>query len=126
MSRLARLPAADEGATLVEYALVLPAFLGLVLGLMQLGAMAWTQAALNYAVQDAARCAAVRPDLCGAAADVQAYAAARLTGMNVKASAFTVSQLACGQDVRAQVSFDFVNSPFWTARPTLTAEACHP
>ena len=50
----------EDGAALVEYALVLPALLALAFGLMQLGGMAWTQEALNYAVQEAARCAVVR------------------------------------------------------------------
>ncbi len=118
--------AADDGAALVEYVLILPAFLAIVLGLMQLGGMAWTSAALNNAVQDAARCAAVRPDICGTAAQVQAYAAADMSGLPVPASAFTLSNAACGYDVQANATYSFINSPFWSATQTLTAEACHP
>jgi Flp pilus assembly protein TadG len=116
----------EEGAVLVEYAFVLPVLLLLVFGLMQIGGMAWTQAALNYAVQEAARCALVRPDLCGTPAQIQTYAAAQTTGLNVPASAFKVTTPACGTDIRADYVYNFVVSPYAGPAPTITAEVCRP
>jgi Flp pilus assembly protein TadG len=114
----------EDGAALVEYALVLPALLALVFGLMQLGGMAWTQEALNYAVQEAARCAVVRPDICGDPGSVQQYAASQALGISAPANAFTVAQDDCGMDVRAALPYDFIVSPFNSSPVQLTAEAC--
>jgi len=117
----------EAGAALVEYALVLPALLALVLGLMQLGGMAWTQEALNYAVQEAARCAVVRPDLCGTPGAIQQYAASQALGLSVAPETFTVNLVSpdnCGVDVRADVPYDFIVSPFNTSPVRLTADAC--
>ncbi|HEV2530982.1 TadE family protein [Phenylobacterium sp.] len=121
---LRRLARRDDGAVLVEYAFVLPVLLLMVFGLMQLGGMAWTKAALNYAVQEAARCAIVRPDLCGNAAQIQAYAASQTTGLSVPASAFTVTNPACGTDVRADYTYNFIVSPYAGPAPTISAEVC--
>jgi Flp pilus assembly protein TadG len=114
----------EAGAALVEYALVLPALLALVFGVMQLGGMAWTQEALNYAVQEAARCAVVRPDLCGTPDAIQQYAAGQALGLTVPANAFSVTPDTCGTDVRASLPYGFILSPFNTAPVQLTAEAC--
>lgn len=114
----------QTGAALVEYALVLPALLALVFGVMQIGGMAWTQEALNYAVQEAARCAVVRPDLCGTPAAIQSYAASQVLGLSVPANAFSVIPDACGADVRADLSYNFILSPFNATPVQLTAEAC--
>jgi Flp pilus assembly protein TadG len=121
---LRRLRDRDDGAVLVEYAFVLPVLLLMVFGLMQIGGMAWTQAALNYAVQEAARCAVVRPDLCGSTPAIQAYAAAQTTGLNVPASAFKVTSPPCGTDIRADYDYNFIISPYAGKAPKITAEVC--
>jgi Flp pilus assembly protein TadG len=121
---LSRLRRCDDGAVLVEYAFVLPVLLLLVFGLMQIGGMAWTQSALDFAVQEAARCAVVRPDLCGADAQIQSYAAAQASGLNVPASAFTVARPACGVQVSAAWNYAFIVSPFGGPPARLTAEVC--
>jgi Flp pilus assembly protein TadG len=114
----------EDGAALVEYVLVLPALLALTFGLMQLGGMAWTQEALNYAVQEAARCAIVRPDLCGNPGDIQQYAASQALGLSVPPNTFSVAPDTCGTDVRADLPYDFILSPFNTTAVQLSAEAC--
>ena len=126
MTALRRLWRADEGAALVEYALIMPALLTMIFGLMQLGCMAWTQVALNYAVQEAARCAAVRTDVCGTSSAIQTYAASQTLGLNIPASVFQ-AQLGqgCGTDVRANLAYNFIVSPFSQPTANLTAEVCH-
>jgi Flp pilus assembly pilin Flp len=54
------LPDNDDGATAVEFAIVAPVFLALVFGIVQISLLAFTVASLNYAVEKAARCDAVR------------------------------------------------------------------
>jgi Flp pilus assembly protein TadG len=113
-----------DGAAAVEMALVLPVLMLLVLGTMELGAMAWTQAALEFAVQEAARCAIVRPDLCGSPSQTASWAAQRVVGQTVPASAFTVTTAACGTQVRAQLAYRFKLIPIAPSAPTLTAQVC--
>jgi Flp pilus assembly protein TadG len=50
-----RLPAARDGATAVEFAIVAPVFLILLLGIFDIGQMAYGKAVLNGAVEKAAR-----------------------------------------------------------------------
>jgi Flp pilus assembly protein TadG len=116
--------AAREGAAAVETALLLPVLLLLLLGVIEFGRLAWTQTTLNFAVQEAARCAAVRPDLCGAPAQTAAYAAARTGPLNIAASAFTVTPQACGTQVRASLTYRYIGKAIFRVAPTLTAQVC--
>lgn len=54
-----RLLAAREGATAVEFALVLPMFLMLVFGTIEFGRILWTQQALQETAIAGARCVAI-------------------------------------------------------------------
>lgn len=112
------------GATAVETAFVLPVMLLLLLGVIELGRLAWTRTALEYAVQEAARCAAVRPTLCGSASQTASYAAQTVATLNIPASAFTVTAQSCGTQVRATVPYQFAAYAIFTKAPTLTAQAC--
>lgn len=65
----ARCFALDEsGATLVEFAIVLPLFLLIFFGLLDFGRLGFTQVMAEKATQRAARIAAVRPPVAGCAA----------------------------------------------------------
>ncbi len=55
-----RLQRDSTGATAVEFAVVAPVFLAFVITIIQLSVLAFTAASLNYAVEKAARCAAIR------------------------------------------------------------------
>ena len=112
------------GAVAIEMAMTLPALLALLLGLMEVGRMVWTQAALSYAVQEAARCAAVRPGICGSAAQTRAYAAQQVAALSIPASAFTVATPACGSQVSAQVNHGFILYSLAPSAPALRAQAC--
>jgi len=61
---LGRFRRAEEGGSAVEYALILPAFITLLVGGLCLGNVAFAINSLHYAVQDAARCAAVKTTVC--------------------------------------------------------------
>jgi Flp pilus assembly protein TadG len=47
----------QHGATVVEFALTMPLFLLIMLGIIQAGWLLWTQYGLQQGVQMAARCA---------------------------------------------------------------------
>lgn len=55
MAALRRLGADDSGITIVEFALIAPTFLLLLIGTMDIGQMVYAQSVLNGAVQTAAR-----------------------------------------------------------------------
>jgi Flp pilus assembly protein TadG len=115
----------DRGAAAIEYAFVLPALLGLAIGVMDLGRLVWTQVTLDRAVQAAARCAAVNATTCGSDANIKANASQGAWGMTVAASKFTVSRPACGVQVEAQVTFQYTVP--WPAAPaTVRSAACYP
>lgn len=116
----------ERGSVAVEYGILLPALLLLVLGLIDVSRLVWTQTTLDRAVEAAARCGAVDSVKCGTAAAVQAYAAGEAYGMTIAATAFTVTSQSCGVSVSVQHPFELVIP--WIARTdlTLTAEACYP
>jgi Flp pilus assembly protein TadG len=114
------------GAAAVEFAIILPILLLCVLGLIEFGRAIWTQATLDYAVQAAARCAAVDPLTCGTAAQTQQYATTRAPGLSLPAAVFTLTTAACGAQVTASLAFDFLVSALLPYSQTLSATACFP
>ena len=120
------LHASREGAASVEAAFVLPLLLLVILGAMEFGRLAWTQAALNFAVQEAARCASVRPDICGDPADTAAFAAEKSGALKVPASAFTVMSAPCGTRVLAQLDYRPASLGVFPVAPRLSAQVCRP
>lgn len=119
-----------RGAAAVEFAIVAPVLLLFVLGLMEFARVIWTQAALDYAVQAAARCAAVDALTCPLSnpAQVLTYAAGRAPGLSFAdpAASFAVSAQACGVQVTASLPFDFLLSTLLPYSQTLSATACFP
>ncbi len=127
----------ERGAATVEFAIIFPILLLLVLGLIEVGRAIWTQTTLDYAVQAAARCAAVSPNLCR---DVPSYAARKAFGLNFNdpASVFVVSSGSCsvdangiptGAQVTASLPFDWLVPAFFPNPPfpeRLRARACFP
>jgi Flp pilus assembly protein TadG len=97
----------------------------IIFGIEEFGRAIWTQASLQYAVEVAARCAAVNTANCGNAAQITAYAASHSYGMSVAQSTFTFISAACGQQVSANLSFSFLVTilPYTL---NLTAISCHP
>jgi Flp pilus assembly protein TadG len=129
------------GATAVEMAFLLPVFMLFLLGICEFGRALWTQTALQFAVEAAARCAAVSPSLCTAAGgtemDVPGYAASQAFGMTIPSSAFTYTQNAIcgvgsgatgsgGAQVTASYNFDAVVPQLVPVNVTLSAKSCHP
>jgi Flp pilus assembly protein TadG len=117
---------ADRSATAIEYAILLPVFLTLILGGMDAGRVMWTQITLQRAVQLAARCASVNTQTCGSASATQAYAASQAWGFTLAPSTFTAQSLACGNKVSASLPIQLAVPWLATSTVILSANACHP
>ena len=118
-----RLARDRDGATAVEFALLLPVLVAMLLGLLSVGMLAFASNSLQFAAEDAARCAAVKTTVCTSAASTQAYALARYAGPKIT-PAFTYAQAACGHRVTATGVFDLGLVP-QISRVTLNATACY-
>jgi Flp pilus assembly protein TadG len=118
----------NSGATAIEFAMLFPVYLLLLLGVVEFGRMFWTQSTLQQAVEAAARCASVNPSTCGSASATADYAAAQMYGVNIPSSDFTVTSPApaCGNQVTASVPFSFIVSALFPWNVTLTAQSCFP
>jgi Flp pilus assembly protein TadG len=128
---LRRLYDDEQGATAVEFALLMTAFIFVIFGLIRVGVMMWTQAGLQHGAEVAARCASVNTTLCGSQSQIQNYAAANSLAVNPPSSAFTVpvqpSTGTCGSNmgnlVTASYSFNFFPVG---GQITLAAKSCYP
>lgn len=117
---------ARAGTTAVEFALIAPALFTILFGALEFGRLLWTQAALHYAVEEAARCASVTPSVCGTSAQITSYAANAVTPLTIASTAFTSTTPSCGHQVSASFNYQFVVTGLFPFTPTLTAQACFP
>ena len=92
----------DHAATAVEFALVTPAFLALVLGGISVCVLLYSNVSLQDAAEQGARCYSVDSGICGSASAAQTYAQGFYHG--VGAPTFTASTPACGHQVAATVT----------------------
>jgi Flp pilus assembly protein TadG len=118
-----------RGTSAVEFALTLPLFILMVLGVWQLGYGMWAQFGLQHGAEMATRCMAVNPTVCGNIdiTGTQSYAASQSYGLNPSPTIFAVSTQVCGN----QVSADYTVSPvvanigsYNIPALTLHAQAC--
>lgn len=114
----------------LEYGLIAPLLLVLVLGIIDTGRLIWTYTTLYRATEAAARCGAINDTACATAAQIQSYAVAEAWGLTVSSSAFTVTTPSCGLQVRATYDFTSIVPGFDLVAPmglvTLQATACYP
>ena len=102
-----------HGGAALEMALVFPFMSLMFLGAIEAGWLLWSASTLDFAVEEAARCAAVDATNCATAANVQGVAVGKAMGLNMAASDFTVASSACGKRVSATYVFSFL-MPFNT------------
>jgi Flp pilus assembly protein TadG len=114
----------DRGATAVEFALIAPLVVMLLVGIMSLSLMLLGIGSMHFAVEDAARCASARPTVCSSAATTVAYAQSRYSGAFVT-PVFTYATAACGYQVSASVTYTFDVGMYQQSVP-LSATSCFP
>lgn len=121
-----------RGATAVEFALIATPLLLFLLGIEETSRLMWTQAAINMAVEDAARDSSVKSagGVCAtndaAGVTIADYAASRAWGLSIPSGDFTLSTPACGCKVAATHPFTPIVPRLVPYNITLTANACFP
>jgi Flp pilus assembly protein TadG len=131
---LKRLPGDTCGGTAVEFALTVPLFLMLTFGIIEAGWMMWNMVGLQHGVEMAARCASVTTMQykgvmkdCGSESNIKTFASQQSYGVNPATSTFSYSTPACGKQVSASYSFNFLTSYFFAVPSlTLNARSCYP
>lgn len=95
MKLLRRLIAETQGASAVEFALVLPVFMTLVFAIINLSAVLLASAQLHNATEDAARCYSVQTTVCTSVSTTQTYATNHYKGPGIGAAFVASSAGAC-------------------------------
>ena len=136
---LRRVCRAENGATLVEFALVAPVFLALLFGTIEFGRALWTQQALQETATAGARCMALSQPACASGGAAMSYIqqVANQWGLSLLGSNITQSPATtCGSNgisgfstVSLTYTFQSVAAAFVQIPSgviTLTAQACFP
>ena len=84
-----------RGTAGIEYALVLPVFLMLAIGVINTSQLVNVVNSMHFAVQEAARCSAVDAITCSSAEATAAYARRRYSGLSVTPR-FVATNEGCG------------------------------
>jgi hypothetical protein len=86
----------------------------------------WSAGTLDFAVEEAARCASVDATNCGATANIQGVAVGKAMGLSMSASDFTVTSPACGKQVAATYIFHFLMPFNANFNISIPATSCYP
>ena len=114
----------ERGTTAVEFAIIAPVFIALLIGTMVLCVALLLVGSLHFAVEDGARCASVKTTICSDAATTVAYTQSRYFGPAVSPT-FTYTAAACGNSVSASISYS-MDVGFRTFVVPISATACFP
>jgi TadE-like protein len=112
------------GSLTVDFALIATPLVLLIFGTMATGQMLWYQNALNYSVEEAARCASIDANNCSSVTQIKSYAAGR-SGAGFAPTVFDASTPSCGNKVTATYAMPLY-IPFAPISVTLTAQSCYP
>jgi Flp pilus assembly protein TadG len=122
--RLKSLHLDQQGTTAVEFAIIAPVFIALLIGTIALSIGLFLIGSLHFAVEDGARCASVKTTICSDAATTVAYTQSRYYGPDVSPT-FTYATAACGNSVSASINYS-MNVGFRTFVVPISARACFP
>lgn len=114
----------ESGSAAAEFALVIPLFVLMTIGIYNLSFMMYAASTLHYSVERTARCYAINNTLCS---DVQVYGASQYKGPKITPT-YTVAPATstnCGYRVTGTGSFAFQTGLVKLTVP-LSASACFP
>lgn len=114
-----------EGGTLVEFALVLPAFLMIMVGGFYVALLAFTASSMQNAVEMGARCASINTTVCSDSESTIAYAENHFSGTGSNAPTFTSTSETCGHRVSGTMTYA-LKTGLMTIDVPLSADACFP
>jgi len=119
----------ERGGAALEFAFVATPLVLFLFGITETSRAVWTQNALQYGADMAARCMTNNATVCGTTSEAQSYAANR-SGAGFASTVFTATSSAtCGTVTGNQVSASYKMNlliPFGKYSVTLTAQACYP
>jgi TadE-like protein len=113
-----------RGTTAVEFGIILPALITLLVGALYLCMGLFVAGSLQFAVEDAARCASVNTGTCKDAGTITSFASSRYFGPG-SAPTFTYAAAACGNSVTGSTNFA-ANLGIKTITVPISAAACFP
>jgi Flp pilus assembly protein TadG len=110
------------GTVALEFAFISIPLLLLLFGIFDLGVAMLTDTKINFAVEAAAKCGAIRSPTCESSAETAVYGASVAAVRGLSASGFVVTRAACGVSVTASYAYNGMILPAMT----LNARACYP
>lgn len=110
-----------RGATAVEFAIVAPLYLAMMVGVFELSRAMWIKASMQYAVEETSRYALVNTS--ASATTLQTYAESKLSDAGVGTTGMTFTITADGTVADIQVSYSFVTLTSLLPFPSLTLTA---
>jgi TadE-like protein len=113
-----------NGTAAVEYAIVAPVFIGLIVSAFYFCMGLFMIGSLHYAVEEGARCASVKTTVCTNSSTTLSYTASHYYGPASPTFAYTPN-LPCGNVVAASVNF-VANLGLQTVTIPMSASACFP
>jgi hypothetical protein len=113
-----------RGTTAVEFAIVVPAFIALLVGTIYLCLGLFLAGSLEFAAVEGARCVSVNTTVCTDASATVSYTQSRYFGP-YSSPTFTYAAAACGNSVTGSANF-VANLGFKTVTIPITLSACFP
>jgi Flp pilus assembly protein TadG len=114
----------QRGTTAVEFAIIAPVLILLLIGTIAVCFALFLVGSLHFAVEDGARCASVKTTICADAATTVAYTQSRYLGPNVSPT-FTYATAACGNSVTGSINYT-MDVGLKTFVIPISATACFP
>lgn len=136
--RTLRVLKSAAGTVALEYGIILPMFLLMIIGGMDAGRLIWTYVTLQRSVEAAARCGAINYNsaypttICRSPGEIATRAVSEAYGLSVTAGEFTVTNASCGLRVTANHTVQLLTpwigtSPLGPSNAiTLSVSACYP
>jgi Flp pilus assembly protein TadG len=113
--------ASCRGATAVEFAIVAPLFLAMMVGVFELSRAMWIKASMQFAVEETTRYALVNTS--ADSATLQSYAESKLSGAGVGTTGMSFTITADGTVADIQVNYTFQTLTTLLPIPSLTLTA---
>lgn len=114
----------EDGASALEFGLVLPILCLTMLGAISMSLLGGAVSGLHYAVEEAARCYAVNKVACASGSAAEAYALDKYIGPKME-PVFVASNGGCGFTVSGTATFALQLAVLELDVP-LSASACYP
>jgi Flp pilus assembly pilin Flp len=115
----------ERGTAAVEFAIVGPVFIALVIGIIYMCLALFLVGSLHYAVEEGARCASVRTMVCSDKTTTEAYTASRYFGPSSSPTFIADPNATCGHSVSGSVSY-VMDVGLKQVTIPITATACFP